>query len=184
MSDQPEDGSRRHRTRLQVSISTIFALLILPALGAVIAFSYFENDRNLRVLSRHFVDRTRDDAVTMSKNLLDPVAATLRLVAAAEGTTPGFYRVDESGTVLYQALVSHPQIDAIYVSFEDGYHRVVTRMDDDRRRSDPRIPAKANWHMSYIDSFRWERAGGGIAPFMRPGQRRSDATPSMLLHMT
>jgi hypothetical protein len=39
------------------------------------------------------------------------------------------------------------------VSFEDGYHRVVTRIDDDRRRSDPLIPAAANWHSSYIDDF-------------------------------
>jgi adenylate cyclase len=39
------------------------------------------------------------------------------------------------------------------VSFEDGYHRVVTRIDDDRRRSDPKIPRTANWHSSYIDDF-------------------------------
>jgi adenylate cyclase len=29
----------------------------------------------------------------------------------------------------------------------------VTRMDDDRRRSDPKIPTSANWHASYIDAF-------------------------------
>jgi adenylate cyclase len=46
-----------------------------------------------------------------------------------------------------------PEIDAAYVSFDDGYHRVVTRIDDDRRRSDPRIPATANWHSSFIDDF-------------------------------
>jgi adenylate cyclase len=39
------------------------------------------------------------------------------------------------------------------VSFEDGYHRVVTRIDDDRRRSDSKIPASANWHSSFIDDF-------------------------------
>jgi adenylate cyclase len=55
--------------------------------------------------------------------------------------------------LLYDALVSAPQIDAVYASFENGFHRVVTRMDADRRRSDPRIPANANWHMSFIDDF-------------------------------
>jgi hypothetical protein len=50
-------------------------------------------------------------------------------------------------------LISAPQIDAVYTSFEDGYHRVVTRMDEDRRRSDSRIPARANWHSSYIDAY-------------------------------
>ena len=50
-------------------------------------------------------------------------------------------------------MTAAPQIDAAYVSFEDGYHRVVTRIDDDRRRSDPLIPPSANWHSSYIDDF-------------------------------
>jgi hypothetical protein len=140
-------------TRLQVSISAIFALLILPALGAVIAFSYYENARNLTNVSQRFIDRARDDAVEMSRNLLEPVGATLRLVAAAEQATPGFFHSDESANLLYQALVSAPQIDAVYASFENGYHRVVTHIDDDRRRSDPRIPANANWHMSFIDDF-------------------------------
>ena len=29
----------------------------------------------------------------------------------------------------------------------------MTRIDDDRRRSDPKIPASANWHMNFIDAF-------------------------------
>jgi adenylate cyclase len=74
-------------------------------------------------------------------------------MAAAEEATPGFFRSDASAKLLYQALISAPQIDAVYASFEDGYHRVVTRIDDDRRRSDPRIPANATWHMSFIDDF-------------------------------
>jgi class 3 adenylate cyclase len=143
----------RGSIRLQVSISTIFALLILPALGAVIAFSYYENARNLRGLSERFIDRARDDAVRMSRNILEPVAGTLRMVAAAEKATPGFFRSDDSADFLYNALISAPQIDAVYASFENGFHRVVSRVDDDRRRSDSRIPANANWHMSFIDDF-------------------------------
>jgi adenylate cyclase len=153
MVDASTRSFRRRGTRLQVSISTIFALLILPALGILIAFSYYENARNLTSLSQRFIDRARDDAVEMSRSLLDPVGAVLRLVAAAEEATPGFFRSDESANLLYGALVSAPQIDAVYATFEDGYHRVVTRIDDDRRRGDARIPASANWHMSFIDSF-------------------------------
>src|SRR5260370_30821616 len=55
--------------------------------------------------------------------------------------------------MLQCALSSAPHLDAAYVSFEDGYHRVVTRIDEDRRRADPRIPATANWHSSYIDAI-------------------------------
>jgi class 3 adenylate cyclase len=139
--------------RLQASIAAVFAALSLPALGIVIAFSYLENVRNLSAVSERFVSRSRDDAVQMTHDMLDPVAATLRLVASAEETTPGFFRSDQSANFLYEALISAPQIDAIYASFEDGFHRVATRIDQDRRRNDSRIPANANWHMSYIDSF-------------------------------
>src|SRR5208282_6555127 len=71
-------------------------------------------------------------------------------VAAAD---PQYFRTEQSNDLLYRALTSAADIDAVYVSFEDGYHRVVTRIDDDRRRSDPTIPATANWHSSYIDDF-------------------------------
>ena len=128
-------------------------LLILPALGAVIAFSYYENARNLTNVSQRFIDRARDDAVDMASNFLEPVAATIRLVAAVAAARPEFFRTEESRNTLYEALISAPQIDAVYTSFDDGYHRVVTRMDEDRRRSDPRIPARANWHSSYIDDY-------------------------------
>ncbi|MFO1079700.1 MAG: adenylate/guanylate cyclase domain-containing protein [Reyranellaceae bacterium] len=153
MTGSSGKGWLRERIRLQVSISTIFAGLILPALGGVAAFSYQQNVRNLTALSQRFIDRARDDAVQTSRQLLEPVIGTLRMVAAAETATPGFYRSDDSADFLYYALTSAPQVDAVYASFENGFHRVVTRMDADRRRSDPRIPARANWHMSFIDDF-------------------------------
>src|SRR5208282_10899 len=71
-------------------------------------------------------------------------------VAAAD---PQYFRTEQSNDLLYRALTSAADIDAVYVSFEDGYHRVVTRIDEDRRRSDPAIPATANWHSSYIDAM-------------------------------
>jgi len=77
----------------------------------------------------------------------------LRLLAEIAASDPSLFKTEPSRELLYRALISTDQIDAIYVSFEDGYHRVVTRMDDKRRRSDPSIPPSANWHSSYIDDF-------------------------------
>ena len=143
----------RQGTRLQISISVVFALLLLPAFGGVIGFSYYENARNLNDVSRRFIDRARDDAITKTANFLEPVVATLRLVAEMASAKPDFFRTEESRNTLYEALISAPQIDAVFTSFDDGYHRVVTRMDEDRRRTDPRIPARTNWHSSYIDAY-------------------------------
>jgi adenylate cyclase len=143
----------RDSISLQAIITLVFALLILPALVIVIGFSFLENVSNLTALSNRFIDRASQDAREMSGNLLEPVAEAVRLMAGAEETTPGFFRSDESSNFLYDALISVPQIDAVYASFENGFHRVVTRVDDDRRRSDARIPANAKWHMSFIDDF-------------------------------
>jgi adenylate cyclase len=143
----------RGSVTLQAIITLVFALLILPALAIVIGFSFYENVTNLTALSNRFIDGASQDAREMSEHLLQPVAEAVRLTAGAEETAPGFFRSEESANFLYDALISAPQIDAVYASFENGFHRVVTRVDDDRRRSDARIPANAKWHMSFIDDF-------------------------------
>src|SRR5215475_10096564 len=85
------------------------------------------------------------------ESMISGVAATLRLLA--EVTTAKFFRTESSNNALFRALTIAYEIDAAFVSFEDGYHRAVTRIDDDRRRSDIRIPRTANWHANFIDDF-------------------------------
>jgi class 3 adenylate cyclase len=137
----------------QLCISVLFTALIVPVLFVILSYSYEKNSRNLIAMSDSSIDRARDDSISIAANLLDPVISTLRLTAEVAATNPDYFRTEESRNFLYQALTSADQIDAIYTSFEDGYHRVVTRVDADRRRSDPRIPAAANWHASYVDAF-------------------------------
>jgi len=96
------------RTKLQFSISAIFALLILPALGAIIAFSYYENVRNLDNVAQRSIDRARDDAIRMGSDFFEPVAATIRLVAEVATAHPEFFRTEESRDTLYAALISAP----------------------------------------------------------------------------
>jgi adenylate cyclase len=99
------------------------------------------------------VTSTGQVSIESAENFIHPVGETLRLLAGFAGADPSYFRTEASADLLYRALTSAKQIDAAYVSFEDGYHRVVTRMDEDRRRSDPKIPATTNWHSSYIDDF-------------------------------
>ncbi len=97
--------------------------------------------------------KTKRASIEETENLINPVAATLAVLAAVAADDPAASRKEESRELLYQAVSSATQIDAVSLSFEDGYHRDVTRIDDDRRRSDPKIPASANWHSSYVDAF-------------------------------
>jgi len=144
---------KTRRINFQVSIALLFAGLILPTLLLVLAYSYRENSRTLLSLSDAAIDRARDDGIALVRQLFDPVAGTMRVVARMAAARPEFFRTEPSRDVLYSALISAPQIDAFYTSFEDGYHRVVTRVDAERRRGNPRFPKAANWHSSFIEAF-------------------------------
>jgi adenylate cyclase len=148
---------RRSRTRgslrLSLAMSGLFVLLSIPVLIFILLFNYYRNAAAIETTLKEEVAKTKQASIEEVENLFEPVAATLRLLAALAAQDPDAFKKDQSRNLLYQALISARQIDAIYVSFEDGFHRVVTRIDDDRRRSDPKIPHSANWHTSYIDAF-------------------------------
>ena len=139
--------------RLSLVMSGVFVLLSIPVLIFILTYNYRQNAAAINATLRDVVAKTKQASIEDVQNLIDPVAATLTLLAAVAAEDPEAFRKEESRDLLYRALTSARQIDATYVSFEDGYHRVVTRIDDDRRRSDPKIPPSANWHSSYIDAF-------------------------------
>ncbi|WJR76746.1 ABC transporter substrate-binding protein [Bradyrhizobium sp. NP1] len=138
---------------LSAVMAGLFVLLSIPLLIFVLAFNYRQSAAAINAILNDVVTKTKQASIEDAENLINPVAATLELLAAVAAEDPAVFRKEESRNLLYQALTSARQIDAAYVSFEDGFHRVATRVDDDRRRSDPKIPPSANWHSSYIDSF-------------------------------
>jgi adenylate cyclase len=139
--------------KLSAVMAVLFVSLSLPILVFILVYNYHRTSAAIRATLREEVAKTRVATIDSAQHLLQPVASTLRLLAAVVAADPVFFRTEPSREVLYRALTAADQIDAIYTSFEDGYHRVVTRMDDRRRRSDPQIPPSANWHSSYIDDF-------------------------------
>jgi len=139
--------------RLNTVMSGLFVLLTIPVLIFILLYNYHQNAAAIRATLRDEVSKTKQVSIEDAENLINPVAATLSQLAAVAAENPETFRKEESRELLYQALTSAMPIDAAYVSYEDGYHRVVTRIDDDRRRSDRAIPPSANWHSSYIDSY-------------------------------
>ncbi|NOJ38431.1 ABC transporter substrate-binding protein [Bradyrhizobium australiense] len=139
--------------RLSGVMSGLFVLLSIPVLIFILVYNYQQNSAAINATLNDVVTKTKQASIEDAGNLINPVAATLELLATVAAQDPTTFKQEESRELLYRALTSAPQIDAVYVSLEDGYHRVVTRIDDDRRRADSKIPASANWHSSYIDSF-------------------------------
>jgi class 3 adenylate cyclase/ABC-type nitrate/sulfonate/bicarbonate transport system substrate-binding protein len=139
--------------RLSVVMSGLFVVVSIPVLILILLFNFQQNEAAIRARLNDEVAKTKRASIEDAENLVLPVASALELLAAVAADNPEAFRQEESRDLLYRALTSAPQIDATYVSFENGFHRVVTRIDDNRRRSNPNIPISANWSSSYIEAF-------------------------------
>ena len=141
------------KPKLSLIMSALFVGLSLPVLAFILYYNHQRNTEAIIETLRTEVAKTRLVNIETLEATIQNVAGTLHLVAQVAAADPGFFRGERSRDALFQALTSAPEIDAAYVSFEDGYYRVVTRISDARRRFDPTIPAAANWHSSWIDPF-------------------------------
>ena len=144
---------RMGRPRLSLIMSLLFIGLSIPVLIFILIYNYNKNSAGIVSILNEAVAQTSQAGVERTQDLIDNTESPLRFLAELAAADPGYFRTEQSRDLLYRALTSAAHIDAVYVSFEDGYHRVVTRIDEDRRRADPRIPATANWHSSYIDAI-------------------------------
>jgi adenylate cyclase len=141
------------RPKLSLVIAGLFVCLSIPVLIFILIYNYQRNSAAMVEILRADVDKGRTASIENMDNMIQRVADVLRLLADMAAAKPEFFRTEQSRDMLYRVVTSSPEIDAAYVSFEDGYHRVVTRIDEDRRRTDPKIPAAASWHSSFIDDF-------------------------------
>ena len=141
------------RPRLSLVMSLLFIGLSIPILIFILVYNYSKNSAAIVAALNDAVIQTSQAGVERTQQLIESTESPLRFLAEVAAADPAYFRTEESRDVLYRALTSAAHIDAVYVSFEDGYHRVVTRIDEDRRSGDPRIPVAANWHSSYIDAI-------------------------------
>jgi class 3 adenylate cyclase/ABC-type nitrate/sulfonate/bicarbonate transport system substrate-binding protein len=141
------------RPRLSLIMSLLFIGLSIPVLIFILIYNYNKNSAGMVSILNDAVAQTSRASVERTQDLIENTESPLRFLAELASADPEYFRTEQSNNLLYRALTSGTYIDAAYVSFEDGYHRVVTRIDEDRRLADPKIPATANWHASYIDAI-------------------------------
>jgi adenylate cyclase len=141
------------KPKLSAIMAGFFVCLSIPILIFILLYNYHRNSETIIAILHEDVAKTRRASIENVEAMIGDVAATLRLLAQMTAVNPDFFRTDRSNDVLFRVLTTAYEIDAAFVSFEDGYHRAVTRIDDDRRRSDIRIPRNASWHANFIDDF-------------------------------
>jgi class 3 adenylate cyclase len=141
------------KPKLSMIMAGLFVCLSIPILVFILAYNYHRNSATIIATLHDDVAKARQASIENLEAMIHGVAGTLRVLAEVAADDPDFFRTEKSRDVLFRALTTAEEIDAAFVSFEDGYHRAVTRIDDDRRRSDPKIPHAANWHSNFIDDF-------------------------------
>jgi hypothetical protein len=154
-----------------------FVCLSIPILIFILLYNYHRNSETIIVILHDDVAKTSRASIENVEAMIGGVAATLRLLAEVTAANPNFFRTDRSNDVLFRALTTADEIDAAVVSFEDGYHRAVTRIDDDRRRSDQN-PAKRDLAFEISSTtFRWVKTAVVIGRFSIIGGTSSANTP-------
>ena len=118
-------------------MSLLFIGLSIPILIFILIYNYNRNSAGMVAILNDAVTQTSQAGVERTHDLIESTESLLRFIAEVATADPQYFRTDQSNDLLYRALTSAAHIDAVYASFEDGYHRVVTRIDEDRRRSDP-----------------------------------------------
>jgi len=125
--------------KLSAVMALVFVSLSIPVLVFIFVYNYNRTSVAIIATLHEQVAKTRLATVDSAANLILPVGTTLRLLAEVAASDPSLLRTEQSRELLYRALTSGEQVDAVYVSFEDGYHRVVTRVDDNRAAPIPRF---------------------------------------------
>lgn len=147
----------RPRLRLKPSILTLFILLTVPVLGAIIVFNYVSNDRIARANGRELVERFRREAVDSIQVIFDPIKSLVRAAAVLGDQQSDFY--DENRSIKYfEAILQHsPKIVSVYVGLNDGSFRQARRIDPKVAIFDKLPPAGAEF------AYRWveKREGAG-----------------------
>jgi adenylate cyclase len=135
---------------LSSAMTLLFAVLSIPVLVVILVVSY---DRNLAATLRLLQERmaaTRTSSVEAADTLIRPVAGTMRIVAQAVAADPAIFRTEASRDLMHAALISADQLDALHVTFNDGYQREVARIDAGRQGAATGAPPGARWLSSHV----------------------------------
>src|SRR5215218_7168135 len=119
----------RPSLRLKPSILTLFVLLTVPVLAAIIALNYVSNDRIARIKGQELVERFRGDAIESIRAIFDPIKSMIRAAAIVGDEQTDFYTDNRSIKYFYAILQHSPKIVSVYVGLTDGSFRQARRID-------------------------------------------------------
>src|SRR4051794_2477934 len=113
----------RPSLRLKPSILTLFVLLTVPVLAAIIALNYVSNDRIARANGEELIERFSSEAIDSIREIFDPIRSLIRAAAVIGDEQPAFYGDNRSIKYFYAILQHSPKIVSVYAGLNDGSFR-------------------------------------------------------------
>ncbi|MDA0702011.1 MAG: hypothetical protein O3A96_02055 [Proteobacteria bacterium] len=115
--------------RLRPSILAAFVLLTVPVSVAVLAVTYWLNDRAAQANAHELVERFRVEAIRNIQTDFDALKSLMRSAAVVGGEQPSFY-FDNRSIPYFSSILQHSgKIVSVYVGMQDGSFRQSRRID-------------------------------------------------------
>ena len=148
----------RPSLRLKPSILTLFILLTVPVLAAIIVLNYVSNNRIARANGQELVERFRREAVDSIQEIFVPIKSLVRAAAVLGDQQSEFY-ADNRSIKYFEAILQHsPKIVSVYAGLSDGSFRQARRIDPKVAIFDKPPPAGTQYAYRWIE----KRDGAGL----------------------
>jgi class 3 adenylate cyclase len=142
---------QRRPYSLRSTLIIAFSVLSLPVLALVLSLSYWRNIESTKELLHDEETRAHATINRIVNVFFRTTATNLEILASLTATEKDFFRAQSSNNVLHSSLLWEQQIGHIYVTYEDGYMRGVSRIDEERRKEHPETPTDAAWHSQLLE---------------------------------
>ncbi|XXJ18754.1 adenylate/guanylate cyclase domain-containing protein [Desulfovibrio caledoniensis] len=145
-----------------LNIVTVFSILIIAIVSAVVMYGYLGNASAALVSARQLLMRAGDSVSERSRILFDTAFNTTDLYVDFPGISEkGSIHSHPMSHVFFRLLEQHPDFTSVYIGFADGDFYLVSTLrgrEGMKRRLD--IPANAVWYTQNIghleDGTRYE----------------------------
>lgn len=138
--------------RLRPSVLTLFVLLTVPVFFAIVAVTYFSNEKIARSNADQLVERFRTDAIANIQHDFDPIRSLVRSAAAVGADQPDFYSDNRSLRYLFSIIQHSNKIVSMYVGLADGSFRQARQIEPTVEVQGKLPPPDARYADRWIDA--------------------------------
>ena len=140
--------------RLQISLSTLFLFLVLPAFILVVMYVYKTNSDIYKQHATELIARHGEQTSANLINLLDPIRDSLLVMNKQLADAPGLLHERKFQETLLLHLQNNPNLVSIFTASTDGTFRQVQRIKESMLVQGQTPPRGAKYNIWEVDRSR------------------------------